>query len=106
MRLCQGKDIIKQFRTSLKDNTGDIHAKLMSHYKEAPEWWYTILFVIAFALAAIVCHFGKLMPWYFLFVAVAIAFFFLLPTGIVAAVTNQSIGTRMQVNDFDQLATA
>ena len=74
------------------------------------EWFrYTGLFVVAFALAAIVCHFGKLMPWYFLFgkrrlsnskscfrewslVAVAIAFFFLLPTGIVQAVTNQSIG--------------
>ena len=62
-----GKTIIKQFRSSLKDNTNDIHAKLMSQYKEAPEWWYAILFVIAFTLAAIVCHFGKLMPWYFLF---------------------------------------
>ncbi|UJR10190.1 hypothetical protein I4U23_014405 [Adineta vaga] len=90
--LYQGKTIVKQFRSSLKDNSGDIHAKLMSHYKEAPEWWYTILFLIAFGLAAIVCHFGELMPWYFLFVAVAMAFFFLLPTGIVAAVTNQSIG--------------
>jgi len=39
----------------------------MSNYKEAPEWWYTILFIIAFVLAAIVCHFGKLMPWYFMF---------------------------------------
>lgn len=62
-----GKTIIKQFRSSLKDNTGDVHAKLMSHYKEAPEWWYTILFVLAFALAAMVCHFGQLMPWYYLF---------------------------------------
>ncbi len=35
-----GKTIVKQFRSSLKDNTGDIHAKLMSQYDEAPEWWY------------------------------------------------------------------
>jgi hypothetical protein len=35
-----GKTIVKQFRSSLKDNTGDVHAKLMSNYKEAPEWWY------------------------------------------------------------------
>ncbi|CAF5163609.1 unnamed protein product, partial [Rotaria sp. Silwood1] len=53
---------------------------------------YTVLFVVAFILAAIVCHFGELMPWYYLFLAVAIAFFFLLPTGIVQAVTNQAIG--------------
>ncbi|CAF2776029.1 unnamed protein product [Rotaria sp. Silwood2] len=90
--LYQGKTILKQFRSSLKDNNGDIHAKLMSRYKEAPEWWYTILFVVAFILAALVCHYGELMPWYYLFVAVAIAFIFLLPTGIVQAVTNQSIG--------------
>ena len=67
MYLQKGKAIIKQFRSSLQDHSGDIHAKLMSRYKEAPEWWYTILFVLAFALAAFVCHFGKLMPWYFLF---------------------------------------
>ena len=65
--LYQGKNIVKQFRSSLQDNTGDVHAKLMSHYKEAPSWWYGLLFVAAFALAAIVCHFGQLMPWYFLF---------------------------------------
>jgi hypothetical protein len=35
----KGKTIVKQFRSSLKDNVGDIHAKLMSNYKEAPEWW-------------------------------------------------------------------
>ncbi len=35
-----GRTIVKQFRSSLNDNVTDIHAKLMSHYKEAPEWWY------------------------------------------------------------------
>ncbi|CAM4839180.1 unnamed protein product [Rotaria magnacalcarata] len=70
----------------------DIHAKLMPYYSEAPEWWYTILFVFAFVVAALVYHFGELMPWYFLFLAVASAFLFLLPTGIVLVVTNQGIG--------------
>ncbi len=31
---------MKQFRSSLKDDTNDIHAVLMSRYQEAPEWWY------------------------------------------------------------------
>jgi hypothetical protein len=31
---------VKQFRSSLKDNSDDIHASLMSRYQEAPEWWY------------------------------------------------------------------
>ncbi|CAF0925135.1 unnamed protein product, partial [Didymodactylos carnosus] len=89
--LYHGPQIIKQFKTSLSDQS-DIHAKLMARYPEAPEWWYSILFVVSFIIAAIVCHVGKLMPWYYLFVAVAISFFFLLPTGIVQAITNQSIG--------------
>ncbi|CAF5212199.1 unnamed protein product, partial [Rotaria magnacalcarata] len=80
--LFNGKTILKQFRSSLKNTNEDIHAKLMSYYSEAPEWWYTILFVFAFVVAALVCH----------FVAVASAFLFLLPTGIVLAVTNQGIG--------------
>ncbi|CAF0847942.1 unnamed protein product [Adineta ricciae] len=90
--LYHGKTIVKQFRSSLKDHTNDIHAKMMSRYEEAPEWWYTVLFVVAFVLAIIVCDSAALMPWYHMFTAVAIAFVFVLPTGIVQAVTNQSIG--------------
>ncbi|CAF3264246.1 unnamed protein product [Rotaria socialis] len=90
--LFNGKTIVKQFRSSLKNTNEDIHAKLMSYYSDAPEWWYIILFVVAFVIAALVCHFGELMPWYFLFLAVASAFLLLLPTGIVLAVSNQGIG--------------
>ncbi|CAF3366692.1 unnamed protein product [Rotaria socialis] len=93
--LYNGKTIMKQFRLSLKDNHSDVHAMLMSRYQEAPEWWYTVLFVVAFALAIVVCHFGQLMPWYYLFLAVGIAFIFVLPTGIVQAVTNQTIGVNV-----------
>ncbi|CAF1664976.1 unnamed protein product, partial [Adineta ricciae] len=89
--LYYGKTILKQFRSSLNDNSDDIHAKLMSRYDEAPCWWYMTLFVVAFTLATLVCHFGDLMPWYHMFTAVTIAFVFVLPTGIVQALTNQSI---------------
>ena len=34
-----GKLIVAQFRSSLKDDVNDIHAKMMSRYQEAPEWW-------------------------------------------------------------------
>ncbi|CAF2507297.1 unnamed protein product [Rotaria sp. Silwood2] len=95
--LYHGKTIMKQFRSSLKDNHNDIHAVLMSRYREAPEWWYTILFMVAFSLAVIVCHFGQLMPWYYLFLAVAMACIFVLPTGIVQAVTNQTIGLNVRI---------
>lgn len=37
---------MKQFRSSLKDDASDIHAMLMSHYQEAPEWWYVSILII------------------------------------------------------------
>jgi hypothetical protein len=47
--LYQGKTIVKQFRSSLKDNHEDIHAKLMSQYSEAPAWWYVQMLIDSIA---------------------------------------------------------
>ncbi|KAI2637347.1 OPT oligopeptide transporter protein-domain-containing protein [Xylaria nigripes] len=71
----------------------DIHMKLMRKYKEAPSWWYTSLFVgvLALSLFAILYYPTNLTWWAFL-LAVAIAFAFALPIGIVEAVTSQEIG--------------
>ena len=41
-----GKLIVAQFRSSLKDDVNDIHAKMMSRYQEAPEWWYVVRTVL------------------------------------------------------------
>ncbi|PRP85852.1 hypothetical protein PROFUN_06126 [Planoprotostelium fungivorum] len=90
--LHEGPRIIKQFRSSLGETQGDIHAKLMSAYPEAPEWWYTIVFVTSFFFACIACHFSGAMEWYYMFVAIIIPAIFFVPTGIVQAVSNQSIG--------------
>lgn len=51
--LNHGKQIWSQFRNSTKEETPDIHMKLMSKYKEAPTWWYMVLFVIMIALSLI-----------------------------------------------------
>jgi hypothetical protein len=67
LNFCLGKRIYKQFRSSLVNIGGDIHAKLMIQYAEVPWWWYMTIFIITFSIAAIVCHYGQLMPWYLLF---------------------------------------
>jgi hypothetical protein len=36
----------------------DLHNRMMREYPEAPQWWYALLFVISFALAA-----GALSKW-------------------------------------------
>ncbi|CAF0887389.1 unnamed protein product [Didymodactylos carnosus] len=91
--LYHGRDIIQQFRTSLKNRENDIHCTLMSKYPEAPEWWYIIVFIIAFIIACIICHIDNYMPWYFLFLTTVFSFIFLLPIGIVQAKTNLYIDT-------------
>ncbi|CAF1481374.1 unnamed protein product, partial [Didymodactylos carnosus] len=39
----------------------------------------------------IACYIGKFMPWYYLFLIILLLFIFILPIGIVAANTNQTI---------------
>ncbi|CAF1400418.1 unnamed protein product [Didymodactylos carnosus] len=90
--LYYGKDIWKQLTTSITEAMNEVHAKLMTKYLEVPEWWYTILFVINLFLACMVCHFGNLMPWYWMFLCVIISFVLLLPVGIIQATSNQQIG--------------
>lgn len=51
--LNHGKQIWSQFRNSTKEEEPDIHMKLMSKYKEAPTWWYMVLFVIMIVLSLI-----------------------------------------------------
>ncbi|CAF1251517.1 unnamed protein product [Didymodactylos carnosus] len=97
--LCYGKDIWRQLTMSITEAMNEIHAKLMAKYPEVPEWWYTILFIVNFFLACIVCHFGDLMPWYWMFLCVSMAFVLLLPVGIILATSNQQIGLNI-VTEF------
>ncbi|TRX88703.1 hypothetical protein FHL15_010375 [Xylaria flabelliformis] len=81
-----------RFRNSTHEKP-DIHMKLMQKYKEAPSWWYTTLFLIVLALSLIaVLFYPTNLTWWAFLLAVAIAFTFSLPIGIIAAVTSQEIG--------------
>lgn len=83
------KDIVRQFRRSLKDET-DIHAHLMTKYAEAPHWWFASLGVFTFVLGIVaveVCDVG-LPLWAYAF-SVVFAVIFVIPFGIVQAITNQ-----------------
>ncbi|KAF9310248.1 hypothetical protein BG006_004885, partial [Podila minutissima] len=70
----------------------DVHSRLMRVYPEVPHWWYTILFVISLGLSFVTCIVWGYMPWWAVFLAIGIAIFFVLPVGIVQAVTNQQPG--------------
>ncbi|KAF8257802.1 OPT oligopeptide transporter protein-domain-containing protein [Lactarius quietus] len=71
----------------------DIHARLMSVYKDVPDWWYLTLFctMFGFGVAAIEIWHVDLPVWAFILVLI-IGFAYTIPVGIIAAMTNQDIG--------------
>jgi hypothetical protein len=46
------KPIQVHLRRSLREQP-DIHAKLMSGYRQVPEWWYAVVFAISFFFACL-----------------------------------------------------
>ncbi|KAF9235742.1 OPT oligopeptide transporter protein-domain-containing protein [Melanogaster broomeanus] len=86
------KQIIQQARRSLREQP-DVHARLMSQYPQVPEWWYLALFVVMFAFGVISIElWPTYMPvWAFVF-ALAIAFTYVIPCGMIQAITNQQVG--------------
>ena len=82
-------DIIRQFRRSIRDER-DVHSRLMAVYPEVPSWWYAGIGAIAlvFGLIAIEVYDTGLPVWA-LAVSLLIGFIFVIPIGIIRAVTNQ-----------------
>ncbi|CAF5016632.1 unnamed protein product, partial [Rotaria sp. Silwood1] len=85
--LYHGKDILKQFRTSLQNRDNDIHCRLMARYDETPEWWFTILFILPMVISMVVCYFSELLSWYYLLIAIPIGLVRILPLGILGGST-------------------
>ncbi|KAG0358331.1 hypothetical protein BGZ54_010463, partial [Gamsiella multidivaricata] len=89
--LYNGREIVERWKSARAENE-DIHSRLMSVYPEVPDWWYGLLFIVTLALSFVTCVVWDYMPWWALILALAIALFFVLPVGIVQAVTNQQPG--------------
>ncbi|ODQ80964.1 hypothetical protein BABINDRAFT_34125 [Babjeviella inositovora NRRL Y-12698] len=90
--LFHGKDIWNQM-TGSKNQASDVHQRLMKAYKPVPEWWYAIVFLVFFGMSiAVVRAWPTEMPVYSLVLALLIAFFFLMPVGVIFALTNIAVG--------------
>lgn len=91
------KELIEGFRSVLTLRSGrqeykDLHNRLMSAYKEVPEWWY--LTIVVFSLATGIAYNVKYetgYPVWALFAALAMSSVFVIPCGIVYAVTNVEV---------------
>ncbi|KAI0274442.1 OPT oligopeptide transporter protein-domain-containing protein [Russula aff. rugulosa BPL654] len=71
----------------------DIHARLMSVYKEVPDWWYLTIFVTMFVFGVVVIEVWEtdLPVWGFV-LALLISFVYTLPLSVITATTNQLLG--------------
>jgi hypothetical protein len=70
----------------------DVHARLMSMYPEVPDWWYAGVFVVMFVAGAVAVELWQTqLPIWAYVMALAIAFAYVLPVGIILAVTNQQV---------------
>ncbi|KAF8970829.1 oligopeptide transporter [Flammula alnicola] len=90
--LFYGKQIWTQARRSLHEQP-DVHARLMSRYQQVPEWYYGIIFVAMFVFS-VVCieSLGTDLPIWAFILALAISFIYVIPCGMIQAITNQQVG--------------
>ncbi|XP_042019223.1 oligopeptide transporter 7-like isoform X1 [Salvia splendens] len=93
--LFHGREIWEQSKSSFNEKEKDIHTKLMSKYRQVPEWWFWCILVGNVALTIFACEYYNeqlQLPWWGVILACVIAIFFTLPIGIITAITNQTPG--------------
>ncbi|KAH9949440.1 OPT oligopeptide transporter [Amylocystis lapponica] len=84
-------DLIRQIRRTVNDER-DVHSRLMSAYREVPWFWYAGIGVFAFVCGVIGIEiYPTQLPVWGLVVALLLSTLFLIPVGMIRAITNQVI---------------
>ncbi|GFP93471.1 oligopeptide transporter 5 [Phtheirospermum japonicum] len=90
------RTIWQQTKASFQDKFGDVHTRLMrKNYDPVPQWWFHSLLVLVIGLSLFTCEgFGRQLqlPYWGVLLAMALAFVFTLPVGVIVATTNQQAG--------------
>jgi OPT family small oligopeptide transporter len=90
-------DIVRGFRslvrgTSPKAAHRDVHNRLMAAYPEVPEWWYMLILFVAMGLGLIaILKYPTHSTVGALFMGIALAIVFLVPVGVVFAISNVEV---------------
>ncbi|CAH2355444.1 oligopeptide transporter 2 [[Candida] railenensis] len=91
-------DTIKDYRKPILETMNDPHCRMMSRYKEVPEWCFSIILVISIVLAILCVElYPTETPVWAIFFAVAINFVFLIPLTLLASSTGYSFGLNVLV---------
>ncbi|GAW17629.1 hypothetical protein ANO14919_070880 [Xylariales sp. No.14919] len=86
--LYHGKEIWYRFKAA-RNQEPDIHMKMMKKYTDAPDWWYLALLLSSVALGlGTALGYETQLPWWAFFVSVILSLVFVVPTGMVLAISN------------------
>ncbi|KAJ7469724.1 oligopeptide transporter [Mycena latifolia] len=86
------KQIWTQSRRAMHEQP-DIHARLMAVYPQVPEWWYAIIFLSMFVFGVVAIEvWDTKFPVQYFILALVIAFVYVIPIGMIQAITNQQVG--------------
>ena len=84
------KSLLK--KTNPKTTYRDVHNRLMAVYPEVPEWWYMLILVVAIGLGLIaILNYPTHTSVGALFMGIALAVVFLVPIGVIYAITNVQV---------------
>ncbi|XP_077248497.1 oligopeptide transporter 7-like isoform X2 [Tasmannia lanceolata] len=93
--LFHGREIWELSKSAFQEKRMDVHTRLMSKYKQVPEWWFVCILVVNIGATIFTCEYYNdqlQLPWWGVLLACALAIFFTLPIGIITATTNQTPG--------------
>ena len=86
--LFHGREIWERARLA-RNQDADIHLKMMRKYPDTPDWWYYGWFLVLFALSLFtVLYYDTHLTWWAMIIAMILAIVFLVPIGMVQAISN------------------
>ncbi|KAF8522157.1 OPT oligopeptide transporter [Hysterangium stoloniferum] len=89
--LHHGRSVINNIR-NVSVEEDDVHAKLMRHYPEVPNWWYATCVAFFFSVAVLSIKIWPTgMPIWSLCLAVMLPVIYILPSGFIYAFTGQTV---------------
>ncbi|KAI1084287.1 OPT-domain-containing protein [Whalleya microplaca] len=89
------KNLFNSFRKNKDSEVGryqDVHNRLMSKYLEVPEWWYTLVLLVAIAFGcAGIAHWETYTSPGVVFYGLALCAIFIIPIGMIKAMTGVEV---------------
>ncbi|KEZ39305.1 Uncharacterized protein SAPIO_CDS9989 [Scedosporium apiospermum] len=90
--LYHGKEMWRQFKLA-RHQEDDVHMRLMKKYRDAEDWWYFALFVVMVSISfGVVAGWPTGFPAWAFVICMLLPIVWLLPIGIIQAVTNIQLG--------------